>query len=250
MNGKLNGKVALITGGTTGIGLATARLFADEGAQVIVTGSSEGGVAAARSELAGKAEVLRSDAGDPKQIAALFDHVAATHGGLDVLFLNAGIATFAPLAELSEEAFDAMFRVNVKGPWLALQRASKLLRRGGAVVVNTSIVTTKGFPATAAYAGTKAALRSIARVAAAELAPHGIRVNAVSPGPIDTPIYGKLGLPKAGADELMAGMAQTVALKRLGRPEEVARAALFLASSDASFVVGVELTVDGGLAEL
>lgn len=247
---ELTGKIALITGGTTGIGLATARRFLDAGATVLVTGRNPETLAAARAELGNRAEVLASDAADPAAISALFAHVQQRHGRLDVLFLNAGVALFAPLEQAPVDMFDRMWAVNVRGPWLALQAALPLLQPGASVVVNTSVVGEKGMPGASAYGATKAALRSIVRTAAAELSPRGIRINAVSPGPIETPIYGKLGMPAAAAQDFAAGVLAQVPLGRFGRAEEVASTALFLASAASSFIQGTEIAVDGGMAQV
>jgi NAD(P)-dependent dehydrogenase (short-subunit alcohol dehydrogenase family) len=245
--GKLSGKIAVITGGTTGIGLATARVFAAEGAKVIATGRNPETLEAARAELAGTAEVVRSDASDPKQVRKLFEDLARTHGRVDVLFLNAGIAKFAPLADSSEELFDQVLEVNVKGPLLALQAALPLLRKGSSVIFNTSVVSERAFANASVYSASKAALAAIARVAALELAPRGVRVNAVRPGPITTPILGKLGIPAEAREAFVEQTTERVPLGRFGAADEVARAALFLASEDSAFVTGHELSVDGGL---
>lgn len=248
--GKLNNKIALITGGTTGIGLATAERYAAEGATVIVTGRNPDTLQQARTRLGERAEVIKSDAGDPADIAALFEAVKAKHGRVDVLFLNAGVARFAPLGEADVATFDTMWNVNVRGPWLALQAALPLLSEGGSVIFNTSIAGTKGFGGTGAYASTKAALRSLVRVFAAELAPRNIRVNAIAPGPIETPIYGKLGMPQAAVEEMGQGFVSQVPLARFGSADEIAQPAVFLASQAASFITGVELAVDGGLSQI
>ncbi len=247
---KLENKIAIITGGTTGIGLATARLFAAEGAKVTVTGTRPETLDVARAELRGVADVVASDAGRAEDIERLAREVKAKHGGLDVLFLNAGIAKFGPITAFDEALVDEMFRVNFKGPWLALKHFAPLLRRGGSVILNASVVDQKGMPGTSAYAATKAAVRSLARTAAAELAEAGVRVNVVSPGPIETPIYGKLGMPADALDAFAKSVVSQVPLRRFGKAEEVARAALFLASDDASFMTGAELLVDGGLGNV
>jgi NAD(P)-dependent dehydrogenase (short-subunit alcohol dehydrogenase family) len=247
---KLQNKVALITGGTTGIGLATAKRFAEEGAQVVVTGRNPETLAAARGDLDGQVEVLESDAADEDQIADLFKTIAQKHKRLDVLFLNAGIALFAPLPAARLADFDAMWNVNVRGPWLALKHALPLLSEGAAVIVNTSVANRKGMPGTAAYAATKAALRAIVRVASAELASRKVRVNAISPGPIDTPIFGKTGLPGPAIADFQKGVASQVPLGRFGTADEVASAAVFLASGESSFISGSEIAVDGGLAQV
>jgi NAD(P)-dependent dehydrogenase (short-subunit alcohol dehydrogenase family) len=250
MGTKLKGKVAVITGGTTGIGLATARLFHDEGAVVVVTGQSAESVSRASAELGGVAEVIRSDAGDAGQVRDLMARVARDRGGIDVLFLNAGIGRFGPITDLAEAAFDEVVKVNFKGPWLAIKHAVPFLRSGAAVLVNTSVTNQLGMPGSSAYAASKAALRSLVRTAAAELVERGVRVNAVSPGPIETPIYGKLGMPKEAVEAFSRAVLAKVPQQRFGRPEEIARAALFLASDDASFVTGGEIAVDGGMTQI
>ncbi|MBX2798211.1 MAG: SDR family oxidoreductase [Myxococcales bacterium] len=250
MSTLLSGKVALITGGTTGIGLATAQRFAAEGATVIVTGRNPETLATAREVLGDTAAVWPSDAADPEAIAALFAQVKSVHGGLDVLFLNAGIAKFAPLSDTPVELFDQQFGVNVRGPWLALKHAASVLNDGASVFINASAVHGKGMPGASAYAATKAAVRSIVRTAAAELAERGIRVNTLSPGPIETPIYSKLEMPAEAVQEFAAGVQQQVPLGRFGSADEVAGAALFLASSLSSYVTGIDLPVDGGMAQV
>jgi NAD(P)-dependent dehydrogenase (short-subunit alcohol dehydrogenase family) len=245
--GRLTGKIAVVTGGTTGIGLATARLFAAEGASVVVTGRNQETLAVARKELAGAAEVIASDAADKEQIGALVERIRKSYGRIDVLFLNAGIARFAPIAQTPDSVIEEQLHVNYFGAFVALREALPLLGRGSSVIVNTTIAAEKGLPSTAAYAASKAALAALARVAARELAERGIRVNAVSPGPIATPIYGKLGLGEAALQGLQQQMASSVPLQRFGSAEEVARTALFLASDDSSYVSGQELGVDGGL---
>lgn len=246
---KLEGKIALVTGGTTGIGLAAAKLFAAEGARVYVTGSSPQTLAAARSELGGVAEVIASDAGSAADIEALAKRFADS-GGLDVLLLNAGIAKFGPIESLSEQTFDDTFRINVKGPWLSLKHFGPILRRGGAVVMTSSINNQLGMAGSAVYAASKAALRSLVRVAATELAPRGVRVNAVSPGPIETPLYGKLGFGPEQLQGMAQGLVAQIPLGRFGTPEEVAKSALFLASSDSSFMTGEEIVLDGGMTRV
>ena len=247
---KLDGKVALITGGTTGIGLATAKLFQAEGAQVVVTGRSPDALASALQELGPRALVLRSDAGKLSDIDKLVADVEAKFGRIDILFANAGVAKFALLDQTDERAFDEQFQTNVKGVYFTVQKALRLIPDGGIILLNASVVSKKGFPTTSIYSATKAAVRSFGRTLAAELAPRRIRVNTISPGPIATPIFGKLGLDAAATKQVEENMAQSVGLKRFGQADEIARAALFLASEDSSFVVGAELFVDGGLAEV
>ncbi len=247
---KLEGKTALITGGTTGIGLATARLFAAEGAKVIVTGTNPASLEAARKELGSAAEVIASNAGSRADIEKLANDFRARSISLDVVFFNAGVAKFGSIAELDEAVLDETFNVNFKGPWLAIKFLAPLLKRGGSVVFNTSVNNRLGMPGSSAYAASKAALRSLARTAASELAPAGISVNAVSPGPIETPLYGKLGMSQDQVKGFSEGLIGKIALGRFGRSDEVAKAALFLASDDSSFMTGEEIVVDGGLTSL
>lgn len=244
---KLTGKIALITGGSTGIGLATAKLFRQEGAQVIVTGRSAGALADAQQELGPSALVLQSDTSSLKDIDKLISEIKAKFGRIDILFANAGIAQFHPAPDVTEAAFDQQFNINVKGLFFTVQKALPLIPDGGAILLNASVVSKKAFPGASVYSATKAAVRSFGRTLATELAPRKIRVNTISPGPIQTPILDKMGVDK---DEFEKNLAASVQLKRLGQAPEIARAALFLVSEDASYVVGTELFVDGGFAEL
>ena len=246
--GKLRGKIAVITGGTSGIGMATARRFAQEGSSVVVTGASEASVAAARDGLGPAIYVVRSDAGVAAEAQRLFEAIGREHGGIDVLFVNAGIVRNGRLADLDASTFDEVMRVNLRGAFLALKYTTPLLRAGGAVVVNTSVANRLGIPGGGAYAASKAALRSLVRTAAAELLAQNVRVNAISPGPTDTPIYGKQGLPAAAIPEVRRHLAGMVPQRRLAAPEEIAAAVLFLACADASFMTGEELAVNGGLS--
>jgi len=241
---KLQDKVALITGGTTGIGLAAAKLFHAEGARVFVTGRSEAGIAEARKQLPTEVEVLPSDAADLDDVQALARTLKTRAGRIDVLFVNAGIARFLPIESVTPQAFDEQFGVNVRGAYFTIQQILPLMGSGGAIVLTTSVAADLGMASTSIYSATKAALSSLARTLANELAPRGIRVNEVSPGPIETPIFGKIGLTAEQVD----GMSALVPLKRLGTAEEVARAALFLASADSSFLLGAKVRIDGGLA--
>jgi NAD(P)-dependent dehydrogenase (short-subunit alcohol dehydrogenase family) len=248
--GKLNGKIAVITGGTTGIGLAAAKLFQQEGAQVVVTGRSPGTLAEAQQELGPGALVVQSDTGKLGDIDKLIGQVRAKFGRIDILFANAGTGKVAPIEQVDEALFDEQFRTNVKGLYFTVQKAIPLIPDGGAILLNASIVSKKGFPGMSVYSATKAAVRSFGRTLAAELAPRRIRVNTISPGPVATPGIGKMGLPPDAAKQFEENMAQSMALKRFGQPDEIARAALFLVSEDASFVLGTEMFVDGGVAEL
>lgn len=242
---KLENKHILVTGGTSGIGLAAARVFLDLGATVTVTGSSARSVEAARAELG--AEVVVSDAASSESIQALAQRFA---GGLDGLFLNAGIAKFGPLTELDEATFDASFALNVRGTWLMLKHFAPRLRDGGSIVVNGSINASLGMPGSGLYAATKAAVVALVRVAATELAPRGIRVNSVSPGPVATPLYDKLGLTKEQQSGFQAGLAERIPLKRFGRPDEIGQTVAFLLSAESSFITGEDLVIDGGLTRV
>lgn len=239
---KLTNKHILITGGTTGIGLATAKLFAAEGARLTVTGTNPVTLEAARRELADSARVVAADAGDGAAYAALGTP-------FDGVFLNAGIAKFAPITDFDEATLDEVLRVNVKGPFLAIKHLAPLMTRGGSIVVTTSINNQLGMPGSAMYAASKAAARSLVRVAAVELAARGIRVNAVSPGPIETPLYGKLGLSAEALQGFAKELPTKIPLGRFGTSDEVARAALFLIGDDSSFMTGEEIVLDGGMTQ-
>ena len=243
---KLDGKIALITGGTTGIGAATARLFRNEGATVVATGSSPKSVDAARTELAG-VELVVSDQADPAAARALVADVVARHGRIDVLFVNAGVAAFAPLEAVDEAFFDRQFAINVRGALFAAQAAAPHIPSGGTIIFTASTAASTGMAGASVYSATKAAVRSFARTLGAELAPRGVRVNAVSPGPIETPIFGKSGLSAEQIQGFKDGVQQRVPLGRMGRPEEIASAVLYLAA-DATFVTGEELIAGGGMA--
>lgn len=245
---KLAGKTALITGGTTGIGLAAARLFHAEGARVFITGRSEKTLAEAKRQLPADVTAIRSDTSRLQDIDALVGALKGQVDHLDVVFINAGIAKFLPFESVTPEIFDEMFDINIRGAYFTIQKLLPLLERGSSVVLTTSVAADLGIATSSAYGATKAALSSLARTLSNELAPRGIRVNEVSPGPIETPIYDKMGFPAeqaAGFKDTMAGL---VPLKRMGEPDEVARAALFLASDDSSFLLGAKIRIDGGLA--
>ncbi len=238
---RFQGKTVLVTGGTTGIGYAAAKLFVEEGASVIVTGTNAARLETVKAELGVKAIV--SDAGKSEDIAKLAKEV----GALDAVFLNAGIAKLGPMSDLSEADLDETFRINFKGPWLTIKALAPVMKKGGAIVLNTSVNNKIGMPGTTVYGASKAALRSLARTAAAELAASGIRVNAVSPGPIETPLYAKLGFSPDALTAMAKGLSEQIALRRFGKPEEIAKAVLFLASDDSSYMTGEEIMVDGGL---
>ncbi len=244
---KFKDKQVVITGGSTGMGLATAKAFIAEGAQVTITGKSAENLAKAATEIGSpNLKTAIADIADLASTDALAQSIAKTGKKLDVLFLNAGIALFAPLENTTVEAFDAMFNVNVRGLYFTLQKLLPYLNEGASVILNSSVVSTGAMANASAYAATKAAVSSIGRIAANELAAKKIRVNIVSPGPIDTPIFGKSGLPAEVADGFKTTLASGLPLGRLGNASEVANAVLYLSSPDASFVTGVELLVDGG----
>lgn len=241
------GKTVVVTGGTTGIGAAAARMFHEQGARVLVTGRNPETLEAARRALPDGVIVVRSDAASVADIDALATTVRDQLGGIDALFVNAGTARVAPLAAVTEALFDEMVALNVKGPLFTVQRLRPLLRDKAAVVINTSVAGHWQIAGTSVYAATKGALRALVRTLAAELAPDGIRVNAVCPGLIETPIFGKIGLGKDALAALAVDLVGKTPAGRTGSPDEVARAALWLASPDASFVIGEELIVDGGM---
>ncbi|WP_158944366.1 SDR family oxidoreductase [Granulicella sp. S190] len=247
---RFKGKTAVITGGTTGIGLATAKLFINEGARVIVTGRTPATIKSAQAELGDNAIVVRSDATSFPDMDALAAKVKETFGKLDVLFVNAGYGQFIPFESVTEEVYDEMLNLNAKGPYFITQKLVPLMPEGSSVVFTTSMANVKAVGPLSAYGAAKAALRSITRSLASELYPRGIRVNAVSPGPIEaTDILQKVGMPKEASDQVYVQMAQAVPMKRLGRPEELARAVAFLAI-DATYTTGIELPVDGGWSQL
>lgn len=246
----LEGKVAVITGGSSGIGLATAKLFQEAGARIAISGRNQKSLDDATRELGAGVVAVRSDVSKLRDLDALFDVVSRKLGRIDVLFANAGIAKFAPVTEVSEGLYNETFDINVKGVFFTIQKAIPYLNDNASIILNTSFVNQAGVPTTSVYAASKAAVRALARGVASELAARGIRVNVVSPGPISTPIYGKLGLPQEAVEALAANIVSQVPLKRFGKPEEVAQSALFLASDESSYVTGVELSVDGGLAQV
>jgi len=245
---RLEGKIALISGGTSGIGAATAKLFQSEGANVIVTGSGPKSVDAARTELPG-VEAIVSNAADVAASRSLVEDIKARHGRIDVLFVNAGIARFAPLEQVDEAFFDEQFDINVKGAFFLIKHAAPAIPDGGAIILTASVAGAGGgLGGGSVYGATKAAVRSFGRTIAKELLPRGIRVNTISPGPIITPILDK-GLTPAQKEAFIDGAKTRIPLGRTGTPEEVAAAALYLAA-DATYTTGAELFVDGGLIDL
>ena len=247
---RLDGKTALITGGTTGIGLETAKLFQTEGARIAFTGQNQERLNEAAQKLGSEAYAIRANMQSLADIEAMALQVKEQLGGLDVLFVNAGITKSASLAEVDEAHIDEQMGINFKGTFFTIQKVVPFIRDQGSIVLTTSCLNQMGMPGMSIYAASKAALRSLAQTLSAELTERGIRINAVSPGPIETPLYGKLALPQEALQQMAGQLVEKVPMRRFGQPEEVARAALFLASEDSSFMLGEELVVDGGWAEI
>src|SRR5262245_3204697 len=247
---KLSNKIVLITGGTSGIGLEAAKLFREEGATVIVVGHDTAGLQSAASQLGDSVAVLRADVSKPADIENIIKQISEKSGHIDVLFANAGMGLAAPLEAVTEDQIDTQFDVNFKGVFFTIQKAAPLLAKGGSIVVTTSFLNEVGAAGLSILSATKAAVRSLARSLGAELAPRGIRVNAVSPGPISTPFHGKLGLSEKQLNETASAIEDQVPLHRFGEAGEIAKAALFLASEDSSFMTGSELVIDGGISQL
>jgi NAD(P)-dependent dehydrogenase (short-subunit alcohol dehydrogenase family) len=250
MSKKLEGKVAVITGGNSGIGLATARRFVAEGAYVLITGRRQAELDEAVRQIGQHVTGVPGDVSNLADLDRLFAIVKRQQGRLDVLFANAGVPALAPLGEITEEHFDRVFNINVKGLLFTVQKALPLFTGGGSIILNASIVASKGLESISVYSATKAAVRSFARCWTIELRHRQIRVNVLSPGYTETPIFNKVGLTQERVDELKVGFVAAVPLGRLGTPDEMANAAVFLASEDSSYVTGIELFVDGGLAQV
>jgi NAD(P)-dependent dehydrogenase (short-subunit alcohol dehydrogenase family) len=248
--GKLTSKVAVITGGNSGIGLSTAKAFVDEGAKVVIFGRDQASLDRAVETLGANAIGVRGDVTSDADLETLFATATRRFGKVDALFVNAGVAEFVPAEAVTDAHFDRLFDINVKGAFKTVQKAIPALNDGAAIVLTTSGANEIGMPGGSVYGATKAAVRSFARTFSAELVHRGIRVNAVSPGPVATPIFGRMGMPEEQAQAVEAGLAAQVPLKRVAQPEEIARAVVFLASADSSYVVGAELVVDGGLTQL
>jgi len=250
MGNKLEGKIAVITGGNSGIGLATAKRFVSDGAFVFITGRRQNELDAAVSEIGKNVSGIQGDVSNLADLDRLYNTVKDQKGHLDILFANAGIGEFAPLGEISEAHFDKIFGINVKGVLFSVQKALPLFQDGGSIILNASIAASKGMEALSVYSATKAAVRSFARTWTVDLKHRKIRVNAVSPGPIDTPGVKGLAQSEEGVKKLKKSLITSVPMGRMGSPDEIAKVVLFLASAESSFVTGIELFVDGGMAQI
>ena len=251
MQKKLAGKVAVVTGGSSGIGLATAKLFANEGAYVFITGRRKSELDDAVKQIGSNVTSVQGDVSNLADIDVLYAAVMEQKGKVDVIFANAGTGEFAPLGQITEDHFDKQFNVNVKGLLFTVQKALPLLQPGGSVVLNASIVSMKGNPAFSVYSATKAAVRSFARTWCVDLKDRNVRVNAISPGVVPTPGYNtSLGMTSEQVDQFVQSSISSIPMGRPGTADEIAKAVLFLASDDSSYVNGIELFVDGGLAQI
>ncbi len=248
--GKLSGKVAVITGGSSGIGLATAKLLQSEGAKVAISGREQKTLDEAVNAIGDGVLAVRADVASPSDSERLFAAVAKKWGGIDFLFANAGIGKFVSLPEVTETHFDEIFNINVRGLFFSLQKALPHLRDGASIVLNASVVDDKGMAGASVYSASKAAVRSFARTLTAELAPRKIRVNVVSPGPVPTDIFRRNGMSDEQRDATLRQLVTHIPMQRTGNPEEIASAVLFFASSDSSYISGVDLKVDGGMGQV
>ena len=248
--GKLDAKVALITGGNSGIGLATAKRFVNEGAYVFITGRRKEELNAAVKEIGRNVTAVQGDVSNLADLDRLFAQIKKEKGKIDIVFANAGVAKYAPLGEITEEFYDSIFDINVKGVLFTVQKALPLLRDGASIILNASIVASKGFSSNSVYSATKAAVRSFARTWTTDLKDRRIRVNAVSPGPIDTPGLNELLASSETGNQRKKMISNGMPLGRLGTPDEIAKAVVFLASDDSSYITGTELFVDGGFAQV
>jgi len=247
---KLAGKIAVITGGNSGIGLATAKRFVEEGAHVVITGRREKDLKEAAAFIGRNVTTVAGDVSRLKDLDQLYAVVKEKHGHIDILFANAGAGTVAPLAVATEAHFDQTFDVNVKGMFFTVQKALPLFKDRGSIILNSSVSNVLGVPAFTAYAASKAAVRSFARGWTMELKDRKIRVNSMSPGPIETPALEKAGLTPEQAEQAAAQFVTQVPMGRRGKPEEIAAAVVFLASDESSYITGVDLAVDGGMAQV
>lgn len=247
---RLAGKTALITGGTSGIGLETAKQFLAEGARVAITGTNPQTIEAARAELGDSVLIIRADAADVAAQKTVAAEIEKAFGKLDIVFVNAGVADLRPLENWDEAGFDRTFDINVKGPLFLIEALLPLLDNPASIILNASVNAHVGMPTTSVYGASKAALLSMTKTLSGELIGRGIRVNAVSPGPISTPLYGKLGLSEEGTRAMAAGVLAQVPAARFGHASEIAKTVIFLASDEASFIVGADLQIDGGMGTL
>jgi len=248
---RLEGKVAVVTGGNSGIGLAAAKRLQEEGARVAIAGRSKKTLDEAMIAIGKDVIAVQADVSIAKDLDRLYATVSQRLGKIDILFANAGIYKFAPFTATTEELYDELFDINARGVYFTIQKALPLLNDGASIIINTSVAGEIGVANGTVYAATKSALRSFTRSIAAELVDRGIRVNAVSPGPIETPAgFARTGLPKEQIDQFIQDVVAKVPMKRIGQPSEIAGAVAFLASSDASFMTGAEITVDGGMAQI
>ncbi|WCL49763.1 SDR family oxidoreductase [Leptospira sp. GIMC2001] len=247
---RLKGKIALITGGNSGIGLETAKLFKKEGAQVIITARSQESFDKATSELGDQFDIVKTDVSNLKELDSLYKHIDTKYNKLDILFANAGVAYFKPTSDVDENFFDQQFDTNVKGLYFTVSKALPYFNQGSSVILNASVVANKGFPGSSVYVGTKAAVRSFARGWTSEIPVDQIRFNVLSPGAIDTPIYEKLGMPPENLKEFANNMIAGIPAKRFGTSAEMAKVALFLASEESSYIAGADIIADGGYGQI
>lgn len=243
---KLNGKTALITGGNSGMGFATAQLFLSQGAKVIITGRNKTAIDEAVNQLGQNCYGIVSDTGNMQDILALPQQVAKITNTIDVLFANAGVGLFTPFEDTTEEIFDANMDINCKGAFFTIQKLLPMIAPGSSIILNATILAHCGYANSSAYAASKGAVLSFCKTLAIELVNKNIRVNTISPGPINTPIYTKMGIPEDVLQDFAAGVQAKIPMNRFGAPDDIANAALFLASSDSAFMTGTEIRVDGG----
>jgi NAD(P)-dependent dehydrogenase (short-subunit alcohol dehydrogenase family) len=247
---RLQNKTALITGGNSGIGFATAKEFLEQGATVIITGRNQAALDQAKKNLGGNVHAILSNTSSMSDVRNLAQQVQLITPRLDILFINAGIGKFAPIEAVTEDHFDDQFNINIKGAYFTIKELLPVINDGGSIILNTSTAAHMGMANTTVYSATKAALSSLARTLSAELLPRKIRVNAISPGPVKTPIFGKMGIPSEQVDVMAAAIQSKVPLGRFGEPEEIAKIATFFASDDSTFVLGSDLIAGGGMVTL
>ncbi len=244
--GKLSGKTAVITGGNSGIGYATAQLFLEQGAKVIITGRNQKAIDDAVDNLGSNSYGVLSDAGKMEDLNKLSKKIALISPTVDILFTNAGVGLFASFEDTTEELFDTNMNINFKGAFFTIQKLLPMVPNEGSIILNSTILVHSGLHTTSAYSASKGAVLSLTKTLASELAEKNIRVNCISPGPISTPIYGKMGMPEDVLQEFATSIQSKIPMQRFGNPDEIAHAALFLASNNSSFITGTEITVDGG----